>query len=57
MQSRKLNIDDYIENLKVIEKEQNNELLKIQIADYREYIAELVELGEIMSKKKIAAKL
>ncbi len=51
IQSRKLNIDGYLEKLKQAEKEQANELLKIQIADYREYVKELVEMGDIMSKR------
>ena len=51
IQSRKLNIDNYIERLKKSEKEQNNELLKAQIADYKNFISELVDLGDIMSKR------
>ncbi|HEX9664275.1 MAG TPA: hypothetical protein VGA49_00465, partial [Patescibacteria group bacterium] len=51
IQSRKLNIDPYIDRLKMLEKEQTNELLKIQINEYRNYVSELIELGEIMSKK------
>ncbi len=51
VQSRKLNIDDYLEQLKKKEKEQTNELLKIQIADYVDYIKELIELGDIMTKR------
>lgn len=51
VQSRKLNIDAYLEKLRQVEKEQMNELLKIQIADYREYVRELVEMGDIMSKR------
>jgi hypothetical protein len=51
IQSRKLNIDSYIEKLKQREREQTNELLRLQTADYRSYISELLELGEIMSKK------
>ena len=51
IQSRKLNIDAYLSRLKQTEKEQTNELLKIQIADYREYVKELVEMGDIMSKR------
>ncbi len=51
VQSRKLNIDAYLGKLGQVEKEQTNELLKIQIADYREYIKELVEMGDIMSKR------
>jgi len=51
IQSRKLNIDDYLERLKVIEKEQVNELLKMQTREYRQYITELVQLADIMSKR------
>jgi len=51
IQSRKLNIDDYLERLKVIEKEQINELLKMQTREYRQYISELVQLADIMSKR------
>lgn len=51
VQSRKLNIDDYLERLKTIEKQQTNELLKMQTAEYRQYITELVDLSDIMSKR------
>jgi len=51
IQSRRLDIDHYLEKLKNREKELTNELLRMQIADYRGYISELLELGEIMSKK------
>lgn len=51
IQSRKLNIDNYIERLEKVEKEQTNELLRVQTAEYREYVKELVSLGQIMSKK------
>ncbi len=51
IQSRRLKIEDYLERLKVAEKEQKNELLRIQIADYRSFVGELVELGQIMSKR------
>lgn len=51
VQSRDLNIDNYLENLKIKEKEQTNRLLKIQTAEYIEYIQELVSIGKIMSKK------
>jgi hypothetical protein len=51
IQSRELNIDNYINNLKKRQKEQINELLKIQTADYLQYIEELVAMGKIMSKR------
>lgn len=51
IQSRNLNIDPYIAKIHNLEKEQTNELLKLQTADYREFIAELVSLGQITSKR------
>jgi len=51
IQSRELNISDYLEDLKQKEKEQTNELLKAQTADYIDYISELVSLGKIMNKR------
>lgn len=51
IQSRRMNIDDYLDRLKKAEKVQKNELLRNQIVDYREYIRQLVQLGEIMQKR------
>lgn len=51
IQSRRLNIDEYVERLKEVEKGQTNELLKIQTREYRQYIIELVQLSDIMSKR------
>ncbi len=51
IQSRKLDIDDYLNRLKEHEKTQSNDLLRNQIVDYRQFVKELVELGEIMQKK------
>ncbi len=51
IQSRTLNIDEYLKRLEKSEKDQSNELLRVQIADYRSFVKELVELGEIMSKR------
>lgn len=50
IQSRKLNIDSYLAELKRKEKEQTNELLKIQTKEYIQYIQELVSMGDIMNK-------
>ena len=50
IQSRELYIKPYIEDLLKREREQTNELLRAQIADYRSFVSELVEMGEIMSK-------
>lgn len=51
IQSRKLDIEGYLARLGKAEKEQPNELLRLQIADYRQYVGELVSMGDIMSKK------
>src|SRR3989338_8487793 len=51
IQSRQLDIDGYLERLKKIEKEQTNELLRLQTAEYRQYVSELVEIGDIMTKR------
>ncbi|PID51827.1 MAG: hypothetical protein CR972_05115 [Candidatus Moraniibacteriota bacterium] len=48
--SRKLNITPYAEMLKEKVQEQHNELLKIQIVEYREFIKNLTEVTNIMSK-------
>ncbi len=49
-QTRKLNITGYIEKIRELEKNQENELLKVQTASYREFIETLVAGGAIMSK-------
>jgi len=51
IQSRELDIDNYLNYLKEREKEQTNKLLKIQTADYIDYIKELTSLGKIMNKR------
>lgn len=50
VQSRKLQIQPYLDKLLKSEKEQANELLRVQIADYRSFVQELVEIGDIMTK-------
>ncbi len=51
IQSRPLNIDNYLLRLEQTEKDQKNELLKMQITDYRNFVREMVDLGQIMSKR------
>ncbi|MFA5954835.1 MAG: hypothetical protein WC817_04870 [Patescibacteria group bacterium] len=51
VQSRRLNIAGYLDHLIEVEKQQTNELLRMQTAQYRQFIRELVELGEIMNKR------
>ena len=51
IQSRRLNIDGYLAQLQVLETKQSNELLRLQTADYRQFIKELLELEDIMTKR------
>jgi hypothetical protein len=51
VQSRPLNIDEYIQRLIITEREHSNELLRMQTADYRNFVDDLVHLEKIMSKK------
>ncbi|MDO8639495.1 MAG: hypothetical protein Q7R53_01085 [bacterium] len=50
VQSRRLNITGYLDRLRGLEKKQENELLKIQTAGYREFIESIVASGSIMTK-------
>lgn len=51
IQSRELNIENYLNHLNQKEKEQTNELLKMQINEYTGYIKELISLSKIMNKR------
>ena len=51
IQSRELNIEGYLTSLQQKEKEQTNDLLKMQITEYIGYIRELVSLSKIMNKR------
>ncbi len=50
IQSRHLNIEPYLISLREAEKKQLNELLKIQIQEYIEFVKSFVSLTEIVSK-------
>ncbi len=50
IQSRTLNITGYLDKLAQMEKEQANELLKIQTAAYQKFIKETIAGSQIMSK-------
>jgi type IV secretory pathway VirB4 component len=50
IQSRKLNITGYLERLKELEREQKNELLKIQTGEYIKFIESLLTESQIMTK-------
>ncbi len=51
IQSRKMNIDHYLRDLTESEKKLQNDLLKRQIHDYRDFIQQLVKMGDIMQKR------
>ena len=51
IQSRRMNIDPYVRQLNDKEKEMANDLLKQQIRDYRDFVKQLVNLGDIMQKR------
>ena len=48
--SRRLNISPYLDSLRARQKEEDNELLKIQINEYVEFVQSFVEMTNIMSK-------
>ena len=50
IQSRRLNITGYLEKLTKLEEEQDNELLRVQTAEYRKFIQSLTEGGAILVK-------
>jgi KaiC/GvpD/RAD55 family RecA-like ATPase len=50
VQSRRFNIDPYIELLKARESQQMNELLRFQMREYQGFIKNLTEISNIMSK-------
>lgn len=48
--SRKLNIEPYLMTLKDAEKKQTNELLKIQISEYTDFVRTFVKTSNIVTK-------
>jgi hypothetical protein len=50
VQSRKLNITSYLDKLRDLEAHQNNDLLRTQVIEYRNFINEIVSGGSIMNK-------
>jgi len=48
--SRQLDISDYLATLEQKRKEQPNELLKIQISEYVDFVKNLIEVSNIMSQ-------
>lgn len=51
IQSRRMNIDKYLGALSEQQKGLANDLLKKQIGDYREFVKQLIQMGEIMQKR------
>ena len=50
IQSRRLNIEPYLESLRETERAQTNELLKIQTREYIEFVRNFVETTKIVTK-------
>jgi len=48
--SRKINMGNYLDFLDSKEKEQSNELLRMQISEYKNFISQLVTVSNIMEK-------
>lgn len=48
--SRKLNMGSYLDFIEKKEKEQSNELLRLQISEYKNFIGQLVSVSNIMEK-------
>lgn len=48
--SRRLNITGYLDKLEEIEKKEENELLRLQIEEYRKFIDQIMKGGSIMQK-------
>jgi len=50
IQSRRLNITGYLEKLEEIEQKEQDELLRLQIGEYRKFIDQIMKGGSIMQK-------
>ena len=50
MQSRKIDVGEYIESIKVLMEHQTNELLRMQTGEYIDFINRLIESANIMNK-------
>lgn len=54
VQSRRLNIRPYLDVLAARQKEEGNELLKVQIGEYAEFVKSFVEMTSIVTKTFLA---
>jgi len=50
MRSKRLDLNPYIKKLTVLKEKQNNELLRVQMEDYIDFVGELVNMANIMKK-------
>ncbi len=50
IQSRRLNITGYLDMLSEIEKKEKNELLKIQISEYKNFVGATMKQGDVTQK-------
>ena len=51
IQSRELDMENYLNDLKQRAKEHTNELLKIQMTEHIQYLEDLISIGKIMNKR------
>lgn len=51
VRSRKLDIDKYLDDLRIRQRKHTNDLLRLQMSSYIEYIEKLVEYSDIMEKR------
>lgn len=50
MQSKKLDLTPYLKKIKDKMQKQNNELLRVQMQDYMEFVSKLINIANIMKK-------
>lgn len=50
MQSRKMDVHVYLEKVRKVMEQQTNELLRVQTAEYIEFISKLIENASVMNK-------
>lgn len=51
VQSRELDIETYLNMIKQKQEKQENELLRLQTAEYSEFVKGLIEMSNVMTKK------
>ena len=51
IQSRRMNVEKYLNSMKAQQEQMQNDLLRNQIEEYVDFVGQLVELGEIMQKR------